>query len=162
MTLRYTWKRVKLTLVRERAEQPYRIRDAHSAATLIRSFIRDDPREHFVAVYLDGKHNPMAVHLVHVGTAGSVMANPRDIFGPAMQLSASAIIVGHNHPSGSALPSIEDKAVTERLHKVADIVGVPVLDHVIIGDGSYYSFASEQLIPLADFIHPQPSAGEAQ
>ena len=71
LTERRTWRRVRLSLVRERAEQPYVVRHAGDVVGLLREFLRDDPRERFAAVYLDARHRPLAVHTAHVGTANS-------------------------------------------------------------------------------------------
>jgi DNA repair protein RadC len=148
-----TWRRVRLSLVRERADQPYTLRCAGDVVALLAAFLRDDPRERFVAVYLDGKHRPIAVHDAHVGTAASAPVHPREVFGPALLLAATAVVVGHNHPSGDPTPSAEDRAVTERLRQVGELVGVEMLDHVVLGEAAYFSFASECTFPL-----PQPSA----
>jgi DNA repair protein RadC len=154
--VRRSWRRVRLSLVRERAEQPYALRGAHDVAELVRAFLRDDPRERFVAVYLDGRHRPIAIHDAHVGTAGSSPVHPREVFGPAVQLAAAAIVVAHNHPSGDPLPSGDDRAATERLRRAGELLGIELLDHVIVGDGRYYSFAAERCEPFLDRI-----AGEA-
>jgi DNA repair protein RadC len=140
---RKTWRRVRLSLVREHADQPYALRHAGDVVALVRSFLRDDPREHFVAVYLDTRHRPIAVHDAHTGTAGASPAHPREVFGPALQLAAAAIVVAHNHPSGDPTPSAEDRLVTDRLRQAGELLGIELLDHVVLGDASYYSFADE-------------------
>jgi DNA repair protein RadC len=135
-----------LTLVREKTEKPYRegpLRDAGQVAGLIRSFIGDDPREHFVAVYLDGRHKVVAVHDVSVGTCNGAPVHPREVFLPAVHLGAEALVVAHNHPSGDPTPSIEDRQVTERLKRAGELLGIQVLDHVVLGEARYYSFADE-------------------
>lgn len=140
---RRSWRRVRLSLVREQADRPYEVRTAGDVVGLLREFLRDDPRERFVAVYLDTRHRAIAVHDAHVGTCDSSPVHPREVFGPAVSLSATAVIVAHNHPSGDPGPSSEDRCVTERLRKAGDLLGVPVLDHLVIGDNRYYSFAEE-------------------
>jgi DNA repair protein RadC len=69
--------------------------------------------------------------------------HPREVFGPAVALAATAIIVAHNHPSGDPTPSANDRAVTDRLRQAGELLGIPLLDHVVIGDARYYSFADE-------------------
>jgi DNA repair protein RadC len=140
---RRTWRRVRLSLVREHAERPYAVRHAGDVVGMLKSFLGDDPRERFTVVYLDSKHRPIAVHDAHVGTCDSSPVHPREVFGPAVSLSAAAIVVAHNHPSGDPTPSQQDRAVTERLRAAGELLGIEVLDHLVIGDSRYFSFASE-------------------
>jgi DNA repair protein RadC len=146
---RRTWRRVRLSLVREQADRPYAVRHAGDVVGLLRAFLRDDPRERFAVVYLDGRHRPIAVHDAHTGTAGSAPVHPREVFGPAVALSAAAIVVAHNHPSGDPTPSAEDRAVTEWLQRAGELLGIEVLDHVVIGEDRYYSFADGVARPFA-------------
>ena len=140
---RRTWRRVRVSLVREQADRPYAVRHAGDVVGLLRAFLGDDPRERFVAVYLDTRNRPIAVHDAHVGTCDSSPVHPREIFGPALSLAATSIVVAHNHPSGDPTPSTNDRAVTDRLRQAGELLGVPLLDHVVIGDARYYSFADE-------------------
>lgn len=143
----YTWRRVHVSLVRERAPEPYEakraMRSGADAASLLRAFLGDDPRERFVAIYLDIRNVVLGIHEVSVGTAGGAMVHPREVFGPAMTLAASAVVVAHNHPSGDPTPSSEDKTVTDRLRSVGELVGIQLLDHVVMGTERFYSFADE-------------------
>ncbi|MCK5942492.1 MAG: DNA repair protein RadC, partial [Planctomycetes bacterium] len=91
---------MRVSLVRERAEQPYPLRHGGDVAGLVRAFLGDDPRERLAAVYLDTRHRPIAVHDAHIGTCDSSPVHPREVFGPAVALAATAIVVAHNHPSG--------------------------------------------------------------
>lgn len=145
---RRTWRRVRVSLVRESAEQPYAVRHAGDVVGLLRAFLRDDPRERFAVVYLDTRHRPIAVHEAHVGTCDSSPVHPREVFGPAVSLSATAIVVAHNHPSGDPTPSAEDRAVTARLRDAGELLGIAVLDHVVVGESRYYSFATEGYFAL--------------
>lgn len=140
---RRTWRRVRVSLVREQADRPYAVRHAGDVVGLLRAFLADDPRERFVAVYLDTRNRPIAVHDAHVGTCDSSPVHPREIFGPALSLAATSIVVAHNHPSGDPTPSTNDRAVTDRLRQAGELLGIPLLDHVVIGDARYYSFADE-------------------
>lgn len=152
LTERRTWRRVRVSLVRERADQPYAMRHGGDAVSLVRAFLGDDPRERFAVVYLDSRHRPIAVHEAHVGTCDSTPVHPREVFGPAVALAATAIVVAHNHPSGDPTPSAEDRRVTDRLRAAGELLGVPLLDHVVIGDQRYYSFADEGVhaLPASD------------
>jgi len=148
-TLR-SWRSVRLTIVREKGEAydlpPQVLHGAHVAG-LVRSIIGDDPREAFLAIYLDTRHRILAIHRVSIGTADSSAVHPREVFGPALQLAASALIVAHNHPSGDPTPSRDDENVTERLTQAGALLGIPLLDHLIIGEARFWSFASREENP---------------
>ena len=74
------------------------------------------------------------------------LVHPREVFRPAVVAGAAAILCVHNHPSGDPTPSCEDLRITQRLVETGKIVGIPVLDHVIIGRDSYFSFADEGIL----------------
>lgn len=138
-----SWRTVKLTLVRERSPQPYTLRGPSDVAKLVRLVIDNDPRECFVAVYMDARHRPIALHRVSIGTADLALAAPREVFGPALMLAATSIVVAHNHPSGDPAPSAEDRKVTDRLRSVGELIGVNLVDHIVIGADRFYSFSEE-------------------
>ena len=73
------------------------------------------------------------------GTLSTSLVHPREVFGPALRGGAAAVIVAHNHPSGDPRPSAEDVSVTRRLQETGRLVGIPLLDHVVIGDGCWAS-----------------------
>jgi DNA repair protein RadC len=110
---------------------------------MARAILADDPREGLLAFYLDNRHRVMAVHRVSVGTCEATVVAPREVFCPAVALSAQCIVVAHNHPSGDATPSGEDRMVTERLKRAGDILGIEVLDHLVLGAERYFTFAEE-------------------
>ena len=75
-----------------------------------------------------------------MGTINKSIVHPREVFKEAYKLSASSIICLHNHPSGNIMPSVEDIKLTSSLVKIGNIQGIPVLDHIIVNEDSYYSF----------------------
>lgn len=95
--------------------------------------------EHFVAIYLTTKNKLIAIKTLTVGTLDESLAKSREVFKTALKYNASAVILAHNHPSGDAEPSQEDIAVTKRITEAGEIMEIPVLDHIIIGDGCYVS-----------------------
>ncbi len=103
--------------------------------------LRDLKRERFLALLLDGKHRLAGETLVSEGTLTASLVHPREAFAPAVRESAAALVFVHNHPSGDPAPSREDIDLTRRLVAVGDLLGIRVLDHVIVGDGRYESFA---------------------
>lgn len=142
MAVLRSYKAVRLSLVRERTDAPYLSRSG-CVAQLARAVLHDDPREGMLAVYLDNRHRVMAVHRVSIGTCDAAPCNPREVFGPALLLACAKVVVAHNHPSGCCMPSGEDRSVTDRLRRAGEVVGVELLDHVVLGDVAYYSFAEE-------------------
>jgi len=99
--------------------------------------------EHFYAVLLDNKHRKIRDVLVSKGSLTAAIVHPRDIFLQVIRYAAAAVVFVHNHPSGDPTPSKEDLEITRRLREVADIIGVRVLDHVVIGQGRYVSFVDD-------------------
>jgi DNA repair protein RadC len=93
-----------------------------------------------LVVPLDTKNRVLGFHVVSVGSLGASLVHPREVFKIAILANAASVILVHNHPSGDPEPSAEDRRVTERLKEAGELVGIPVLDHVVIGDGRYVSF----------------------
>jgi len=109
-------------------------------------------RECFVVVVLDIKNRPRHVSTVFVGSVDACPVDPREVFTPALRERGSAILVAHNHPSGDPTPSPEDLILTERLVEAGATLGIPVLDHIVVGrrkDGGprFVSMAERGLLP---------------
>ena len=124
------------------------LRSSADAARLLRQFLRQVDREHFVVILVDRKNRLIGIHTVSVGSLTASVVHPREVFKVAILSNATAILCGHNHPSGDPQPSGEDRGLTRRLVQAGAILGIDVLDHVIIGDGAadYYSFADQGLL----------------
>ena len=101
------------------------------------------PVENFVLVPVDNKLKPLGVFVVTVGTVDASIVSSRDVFQAALLCNASSIFVLHNHPSGDPTPSKEDIEVTDRLKKAGELMRIPLLDHVIVGEKKYYSIVSD-------------------
>jgi len=101
---------------------------------------RDEKREHFLVVLLDARHRIIREEVISIGSLTSSIVHPREVFAPAVRASAGAVILIHNHPSGEPSPSEDDIAVTRRLERAAEVLGIRILDHIIVGDGEYSSF----------------------
>ena len=119
------------------------IHDSDSAARALRPFFDGLDREQFLVCCLDAKHTVIGVNVVSVGSLTMSIVHPREVFKPAILLNAGAIICAHNHPSGDPAPSPEDRQLTKRLNGAAELLGITLLDHVILGDGRVYSFADQ-------------------
>ena len=115
---------------------------------IYRAFIHmwDYPVETFAVVCLDGKNRMLHLEEVAKGSLTASLAHPREIFFTAVKVRAAGIICLHNHPSGDPNPSAEDTRVTKRLVEGGKILGIRVLDHIIVGNGEYFSFADEGLL----------------
>lgn len=116
------------------------------AAAVMMEEMRYYKKEYFKIILLDTKNNVKKVSEISVGSLNSSIVHPREVFTEAVSNSASSIILVHNHPSGESEPSHEDIALTNRLDECGKILGIKVLDHIIIGDGIFYSFKEEGLI----------------
>lgn len=107
------------------------------------SKLRDKKSEAFVALFLDSQHRVIEyVELAH-GTIDGAAVYPREVVKMVLEKNAAAVIFAHNHPSGIAEASQADKAITERLVKALSLLDIRVLDHIIIGDGEFTSFAEK-------------------
>ncbi len=93
---------------------------------------RDRRQEEFHMVTLDTRNQPIASHCITVGTLRNSLVHPREVFRPAVRDAANCIMVVHNHPSGDPTPSDQDLQVTDRLESAAEIVGIPLVDHIIV------------------------------
>lgn len=134
--------RVRVMLVRDRG--PVYVRPLSSSGevdALLREEMLSWDRERFVALLLDGRNKLLGIDEVSKGSLGASIVHPRELFKAAILANAAAIICAHNHPSGDPTPSAEDRRITERLRRAAEVLGIPILDHVVIGDPSFYSFA---------------------
>lgn len=108
--------------------------------------LRNLKQEHFIVVVLNNKHELMSDFTVTIGLLNRSLVHPREVFAPAIERRAAAIVCLHNHPSTNAEPSQIDIEMTHRLKQAGEICGVPMLDHIIIGDGEYVSLADRGLM----------------
>jgi len=120
-----------------------KITSAEDVFYLFHERLKNEKQEHFFVVMLNTKNTIIGEQLVSKGTLDSAILHPREIFKPAIKNSTSKIIIVHNHPSGDPMPSQEDIDITHRLIKIGDELGIKVLDHVIVGDGKWWSWMEE-------------------
>jgi DNA repair protein RadC len=116
------------------------------AACFMRGLLRDEVREHFLALYLNAAHHVVSFSLVSLGCATSAPVSAAVVFQNALLVGASALIVGHNHTSGELQPSPEDKDVTRRLKQAGELLRVPLLDHVLFSETGYVSFHEQGIL----------------
>jgi DNA repair protein RadC len=145
-------------LGRRAAQEHHQDRDRLASAReiyeLMRLRMRDLQHEEFRVLLLNTQCEVMREVTVSRGVLDEALVHPREVFRLAIQEAASSVVLVHNHPSGEPTPSPEDRKVTEMLVSASHVVGISVLDHVIMGEGRYYSFAEAGLIadpPLFSF-----------
>ncbi len=110
------------------------------AALVTRSSWYDREKEQIVSFCLDTRLKVKSFCLVSIGSVNETIAHPREIFRPAIADSAFAVVIAHNHPTGNSSPSMRDRMLTRRIYWAGDLMQIPLLDHVIIGDSNHFSF----------------------
>ena len=103
-------------------------------------------QEHLVCLYVDVKGGLIKKETIYIGTLNQTPIHPRDVFLPAVKLSAAGMILVHNHPSGDSKPSASDYKVTSKIQKAADIFEIDLIDHIIIGKNELYSIKANKRI----------------
>ena len=124
------------------------IQTANDAIFLMQKELRNCDRETFCALHLNAKGKPLSMSIISIGELTSTIVHPREVFKASILSNASAVIFMHNHPSGELIPSEEDKKATKRLEMAGQILGIPVVDHIIVGENkeNYYSFRANDLL----------------
>lgn len=117
-----------------------RISCAKDVFILLKERLKDEKQENFIVLLLSNKNHIIKQETISKGVIDAAIIDPREIFKPAIRNSASRLILVHNHPSGDPTPSNEDKDVTEKIIESGDLLQINVLDHVIIGRDSYWSW----------------------
>lgn len=128
--------------------EPRRISSPGDIVKLCQSLIGDIDREELVVISLNTKNEPVSANICSRGSLNASIVHPREVAKAILLSNANSFIICHNHPSGDISPSSEDKAITSRLKKVGELIGVKLLDHIIIGSLSdkYFSFKEEGLL----------------
>jgi DNA repair protein RadC len=129
-----------------RASEKSVIRSAQDIADLLMSRLRYEPREHFMIALLSTRNHVLAVPTISIGSLSASIVHPRELFREAINHSAAAVILVHNHPSGDPTPSPEDINLTKKIVSAGNILEIHVLDHVIIGDNKYVSLKEKGII----------------
>ena len=101
--------------------------------------IKDARKEYFVAVYLNARNQVLKTEVISVGSLNASLVHPREVYAPAVGISAASVILGHNHPSGDVTPSREDIDLTRRMVQAGEIMGIEVVDHLIVGSERFIS-----------------------
>lgn len=110
------------------------------AAKFLIPRLRHGTHEEFLTILLNTKNRVIKTERIAEGSLTSAVVHPREVFASAIVNHAAAILVAHNHPSGDPYPSSEDRHLTTSLEEAGKTLGIPLMDHIVIGDGRYYSF----------------------
>lgn len=130
-------------VIRENA--PGWVKTTCTSAENVFELFRDlaqEAKENFVALHLDTKNRIICYDTVSIGSLTASIVHPREVYKTALLSSAAAVLFIHNHPSGDTTPSREDIEITKRLKDAGDLLGIRVLDHLIVGEKGYFSFAN--------------------
>lgn len=136
----------ELTKRKYRGKKPREIRGPDDIVAFVGVKLRKEHREHFQVLLLNSRHEVIGKETISIGSLNASIVHPREVFKPAIIASAASIILVHNHPSGDPEPSEEDIAITKRLVKAGELLGIQVLDHVIVSARGVVSLRSRQLL----------------
>ena len=124
----------------ERAAQTIeKVEGPEDVARYVIPSLRFEQKEHFLAMFLDIRNRILALSTISVGSLTASIAHPREVFREAIRYSAAGVILVHNHPSGDPAPSREDIQLTKQMMKAGEIMGIPVLDHVVVAGDNFLS-----------------------
>lgn len=134
------------------ARQKVRFEEALTGPAAIAAYFMESMRhleyEKCIAVYLDSKCHILSETTVSIGSISHANLSKRELFRHALKANAAQIILLHNHPSGDPTPSREDALITEKVQQAARLMEIPLVDHIIIGDNTYFSFREEGILKL--------------
>ena len=127
----------------QKAGHPVSIRNADQAYEYLRG-MGSSHKEQLRGLYLGSRYQLVHDEVISVGSLTANIVHPREVFGPALEYGAVAVIIAHNHPSGSLEPTTEDLQVTSQLKAAGQIMGIDLLDHLIIAESSYASINNKE------------------
>ena len=141
----YSVPRYRIALVCEESASSISepIQTSTAAAALLRPCFDGLDREQFLICGLDAKHRVIGINIVSIGSLTLSIVHPREVFKALILMNAAAFLCVHNHPSSDPTPSPEDRLLTQRLRHGAELLGITLLDHLVLGEERYFSFADQ-------------------
>lgn len=138
----------RIALVRDGRQRldTRKVASPEEVVDLVRRYQGEPDREVFVVLILSTKNEVIGINTVSIGTLDAALVHPREVFKPAVLLNAAAVILAHNHLSGDATPSAEDKVTTAWLVQAGKVLGIGVLDHLVLGATTFFSLRQHDLI----------------
>ena len=150
MTMQYEMDQVSIRMVKEPpliSQEP--ITGPDSAVNILGEYLRDFDRELMIIVNLRTDGKPINMNIMSIGTINGSIAVPREALKSSILSNAAAVMLFHNHPSGSLKPSVDDVRTTDRMIKAYEMLGMSVLDHIILGpDSRFYSMREHDIFDL--------------
>lgn len=139
---------VSLKIVKDKSYKykEMKLKDPKSAVKIVNHFIQCPDREYLIVMTLSSTHEPTAVQICAIGSLTEAIVSPREVFKLAVINNAKSIIIFHTHPSGNCQPSKEDVEVTKRLILAGTILDIEIIDHIVVSDENYYSFAENDIL----------------
>jgi DNA repair protein RadC len=119
----------------------WRFSGSRASFDYCREHLAGQPQEAFLVIGVDARNRLVGSRVISIGTLTQSLVHPREVFQPILAMRAAGLILAHNHPSGDPTPSPEDGAVTRRLKDCADLLALPLLDHLVVGKDRYFSYA---------------------
>ena len=133
-------------MARERAAQTLRFDTPHTVADYYREIMRHQEKEIIVLLLLDNKLKLIEEYMISMGTVKASLLSPREVFVQALKCRACYLMLLHNHPSGDPHPSRQDIVITQKIKEAGELMDIPLLDHIIVGDGCYISLKEEEIL----------------
>ena len=130
----------------ERAGQELKFDAPKTVASYFMEELRHEEKENSLLLSLDNRLHLIEKYVLSIGTVNESLLSPREVFVQALKCKASHVMLLHNHPSGDALPSGQDILITKKIKEAGELVGIPLIDHIIIGDGCYTSLKEKGLL----------------
>lgn len=128
----------------QQMEEQDTITDPMLAVMYFQTELEMDEREVFMVLFLDNQHRLLKIEKMFFGTVNQAEVHPREIIKAGLKYNAAAVIIAHNHPSGSCEPSEADRTLTKQIESACELMNIRMLDHIIVGKGDYFSFAEEK------------------
>lgn len=138
--------KIRVMVVREGRPSKAELTNPQAVFEFMKRRVRGLDREHFWRMDLDARGRCLGIETVSIGTLSASLVHPREVFKAALIQGAAGIIVAHNHPSGETTPSPEDKEATNRLRRAGELLGIPLLDHMVLAEQSFFSFKEAGLL----------------
>ncbi|MBK7173043.1 MAG: DNA repair protein RadC [Bacteroidales bacterium] len=124
-------------------QEKFQITRSNHAFEILQEHLAYSNFEHFAAILLNRANRVIRTVSISTGGITGTVVDPKKVFKFALEFNATSMILGHNHPSGQIQPSEADIALTRKLKNAGDLMDIPILDHIIVGDERYYSFADD-------------------
>jgi DNA repair protein RadC len=140
-------KRERVALAEPSSVYGTHLKSSRDAVRVLTALLEHEPCEVVLVLLLNAKHSIIGYAEVGRGGVTSSCAAPADVFRPAIIAGAASVLLAHNHPSGDPNPSDDDLVLTRKIVEAGKLLGIPMVDHVIIGDGSHFSFVDHGLMP---------------